>query len=77
MKARNERIPAYGLGVQMRRTGLHPLGIAAGWHCSERGGAYSIKFDSDWTVVVTFAGDAGPGGTPNLRRRLEATVPML
>ena len=76
-EARNES-PAYGLGVQMRRTaqGLilsHSGRVAS----SERGGAYFIKFDSDLTVVVTFAGDAGPVGTPDLRRRLEAAVPML
>ena len=76
-ESRNER-PAYGLGVQMRRTArgfiLSHSGRVAS---SERGGAYFIKFDSDLTVVVTFAGDAGPVGTPDLRRRLEAAVPML
>jgi hypothetical protein len=44
---------------------------------SERGGAYAIKFDNDLTVVVTFAGDAGEGGTSDLRRRLQAALPML
>jgi CubicO group peptidase (beta-lactamase class C family) len=76
-ESRNES-PAYGLGVQMRRTAqgliLSHSGRVA---LSDRGGAYAIKFDNDWTVVVTFAGDAGPGGTPDLRRRLEAAVPML
>ena len=77
LKSRNER-PAYGLGVQMRRTArgfiLSHSGRVA---LHERGGAYSIKFDNGWTVVVTFAGEAGQGGIADLRQRLEATVPML
>jgi CubicO group peptidase (beta-lactamase class C family) len=77
LDARNET-PAYGLGVQMRRTAqgliLSHSGRVA---LSERGGAYAIKFDNDLTVVVTFAGDAGEGGTSDLRRRLQAAMPML
>ena len=66
---------AYGLGVIIRRTakGLvlsHSGRVAA----SERGGAYSMKYDTGWTVVVTFAGDPKEKGTQDLRRRLDAAI---
>ena len=69
---------AYGLGMSMRRTAdgvvlSHSGRVAA----RERGGAYSVKFDNGWTVVVTFAGDPRGPGTRDLRRRLEAAVATL
>jgi len=77
IESRNEH-PAYGLGVQMRRTAQGFILSHSGKVASrEGGGAYAIKFDSDLTVVVTFAGEAGQGGTADLRRRLEASMPML
>ena len=62
----------------MRRT-AHGLVLSHSGRVAarERGGAYFIKFDSGWTVVVTFAGDPGQDGTRNLRQRLEAAVPSL
>ena len=66
--------PAYGLGTFVRRTangrefthtGKVPL--------REHGGAYTIKFDNGWTIVITFDGDAR-GSVPDLRRQLRAAV---
>jgi CubicO group peptidase (beta-lactamase class C family) len=77
LESRNED-PLYGLGVQMRRT-AHGLVLSHSGRVAarERGGAYFIKFDSGWTVVVAFAGDPGRDSTRNLRQRLEAAVPSL
>jgi CubicO group peptidase (beta-lactamase class C family) len=66
---------AYGLGVGIRRSAdgvvlSHSGRVAA----RERGGAYQVKFDNGWTVVVTFAGDPTGSGTRDLRKRLEAAV---
>jgi len=66
--------PAYGLGTFVRRTvtgrefshtGRVPL--------REHGGAYTIKYDNGWTIVITFDGDAR-GSAPDLRRELRAAV---
>jgi|SRR5215470_5792549 len=66
--------PAYGLGTFVRRTangrefshtGRVPL--------REHGGAYTIKYDNGWTIVITFDGDAR-GAAPDLRRQLRAAV---
>jgi CubicO group peptidase (beta-lactamase class C family) len=66
--------PAYGLGTFVRRTVngrefSHTGRVAL----RERGGAYTIKFDNGWTIVITFDGDAR-GSAPDLRRQLRAAV---
>jgi CubicO group peptidase (beta-lactamase class C family) len=66
--------PAYGLGTFLRRTAQ---GITF-WHTGraagrERSGSLTIKSGGGWTAVVTFEGDAR-GGTPELRRRLDAML---
>jgi CubicO group peptidase (beta-lactamase class C family) len=66
--------PAYGLGTFVRRTVngrefSHTGRVAL----RERGGAYTIKLDNGWTIVITFDGDAR-GSVPDLRRQLRAAV---
>jgi CubicO group peptidase (beta-lactamase class C family) len=66
--------PAYGLGTFLRRSAQ---GVTF-WHTGrvglrERGGSLTIKSRSGWTVVVIFEGD-GRGGTPELRRQLDAML---
>ena len=65
---------AYGLGTYLNRTPhgrIYSHGGSVGLR--ERGGAYTMKFDSGWTTVVTFDGDPR-GLTGDLHRRLEAAV---
>jgi CubicO group peptidase (beta-lactamase class C family) len=66
--------PAYGFGTFIRRTAQgrefsHTGRVAL----RERGGAYTIKFDNGWTIVITFDGSAR-GSAPDLRRQLKAAV---
>jgi CubicO group peptidase (beta-lactamase class C family) len=66
--------PAYGLGTFLRRSAQ---GVTF-WHTGrvglrERGGSLTIKSGSGWTAVVIFEGD-GRGGTPELRRQLDALL---
>jgi CubicO group peptidase (beta-lactamase class C family) len=66
--------PAYGFGTFIRRTAngrefSHTGRVAL----RERGGAYTIKFDNGWTVVITFDGSAR-GSAPDLRRQLKTAV---
>src|SRR5262249_14354619 len=63
---------AYGLGTYLNRTPRGRIYSHGGSVAlPERGGAYTMKFDSGWTTVVTFDGDPR-GLTPDLHRRLEA-----
>ena len=65
---------AYGLSTYLNRTPRGRIYSHGGSVAlPERGGAYTMKFDSGWTTVVTFDGDPR-GLTPDLHRRLEAAV---